>query len=82
MSADGNTLTVTVNKQDHEIPADFGSTPQEFAVACEYGTRREWLVYRQPDEQRVLGPGDKCDEPMVVDDGDQFVIIPKYVGGA
>lgn len=76
------TLTVTVNKRDHEIPADFGSTPQEFAEACGYGEHREWRVYRQDNPKMQTGPEDRCEEPMVVSDGDRFVIIPRYINGA
>lgn len=76
-----DTLSVTVNEQEHAIPADFGSTPAAFAAACGYNTNREWRVYRQADPRMDLTADDRCDEPMAVDDGDRFVIIPRYIDG-
>ena len=74
-------LTVTVNKREYEIPADFGSDPQAFAEACGYNDSEEWRVYRQDDPKMRTGPEDRCSEPMVVSDGDRFVIIPAYITG-
>ena len=77
-----DTISVTVSGQDREIPRDFGSSAGEFARACGY-TGREYDVYRvgHLDAGADVKPEDKCGEPMVVDDGDEFVVVPRYVTG-
>lgn len=76
-------LTVTVSEREETIPADFGCTPQEFAEACGYNSKKDWRVFRAdiPYTGDKIPPEHECDEPMVVDDGDEFVVIPEYVGG-
>jgi hypothetical protein len=78
-----STLTVTVNKQEQEIPDDFGSTPEEFLEACGYDGDDD-KVYRVTDlsKRELLTSDDVCKEPMVVSDGDEFVVIPSFVDGA
>jgi len=72
-------LTVQESGTEATIPADFGCTPQEFAEACGYNPDKEWRVFRdKPYKGSKIPPEHECDEPMVVDDGDEFIIIPKY----
>jgi len=73
-------LTVTVNNEEVTVPEDFGATPQEFAEAAGYNADREWNVYRTGDlrDGARLTDDDRCSEPMVVSDGDEFAIIPRY----
>lgn len=76
-------LTVTVNKREEEIPEDFGSTPREFLEAVGYGDQKEYDLFMVTDirDGANLTEEDKCSEPLVVSDGDEFVAIPKYVTG-
>jgi len=78
-----DTITVTVNNTEETIPEDFGSTPTEFAEVCLYQPGSEYNVYRVDDvpEGAHLGESERCSEPLVVDDGDEFAIIPKYTTG-
>lgn len=75
-------LLVTVNNAEIAVPNDFGSTPREFLDALSgWEQAREWDIYRV-DGPAKLDEDDRCEEPMVVDEGDEFVIVPRYVGGA
>lgn len=76
------TLIITVNSQKIAVPADFGSTSDEFLDALSgWEQSREWDVYRV-DGPSKLDESDLCTEPMVVSEGDEFVVVPRYVGGA
>lgn len=76
------TLIITVNSKEIGVPADFGSTPREFLDALAgWEQNREWDVYRV-DGPSKLDESDLCTEPMVVSEGDEFVVVPRYVGGA
>ena len=76
------TLIITVNSQKIAVPADFGSTRREFLDALAgWEGDREWDVYRV-DGPSKLDESDRCTEPMVVSEGDEFVVVPRYVGVA
>lgn len=77
-----DTIHVIVNEKHHNVPQDFGNTPEEFAEACGY-TVREWHVFRvgHLEDGEKATSEDRCTEPMVVDDGDEFLLLPKYVMG-
>lgn len=75
-------LIVTVNGTEVGVPDDFGSTPREFLDALGgWEHELEWDVYRVGALAK-LAEGDRCTEPMVVSEGDEFVVVPRYVGGA
>ena len=76
------TLTVTVNNLEREIPHDFGSSAQEFLRALNYPPT-EYDVYREGVREKdgALLATAKCGEPMVVSSGDEFTVIPKFVEG-
>ena len=76
------TLTVTVNNLDREVPHDFGSSAREFLEALNYPPEK-YDVYRESVREKdgALLATAKCDEPMVVSSGDDFTVIPKYVEG-
>ena len=73
-----DTLLVTVNNSEVAVPADFGSTPREFLTALGWSEQREYDVYRDSMGAK-LDEDDRCDEPMVVSGGDEFVVVPRYV---
>lgn len=77
------TLTITVNNKEETLPADFGATPEEFVEALNYNPDKEWRVYRKGVWERgeTLVGIDECEESMVVDDGDEFMVIPRYCTG-
>jgi len=77
-------ITVVVNEKEETIPADFGSTPEELAMACHFDPDSKHYVYRTDsvDDGATLTEQHRCSEPLVVDDGDEFVIVPKHMIGA
>jgi len=74
-----DTLTITVNKQEVLLKDTFGSSADDLLAGIGVDPSQHNL-YRVGD----LPPGadvseeDRCGEPLVVDDGDGFVMIPKY----
>lgn len=68
-------LTVQVNKQEYKVP-DTVDTLSGFLEAVNY-TNGPYKVYRidRGEEQRLTG------EMFVFDEGDEFVVIPKYING-
>lgn len=77
-----DTIKVVVNDKHYTVPDDFGCTPDEFAEECGY-TVKDWGVFRvgHLDDGATVTEDDRCTEPMVVDDGDEFLIVPRYVTG-
>ena len=78
-------LAVSVNDNEVLVPNDFGSSAEEFVAALGWDDSvREYDVYRLDGTRdgARLAPEDKCDEPMVVSEGDRFAVVPRYVGGA
>jgi len=71
-----DTLTVTVNGQEMNVPNTI-ETLQGFCEATGY-ENREYDVYRIDGGKEVELTG----EMFVFDSGDEFVIVPKYVGDA
>lgn len=71
-----DTLTVTVNGQAMDVPNTV-ETLQGFREATGYAGR-EYNVYRIDNGKEVELTG----EMFVFDSGDEFVIVPKYVGDA
>jgi len=76
------TLTVIVNNMEREVPHDFGSSATEFLDSLNYPSE-EYSVYREGVREKngALLATAKCDEPMVVSDGDKFTVIPDYAEG-
>jgi hypothetical protein len=73
-------ITIEESGTEVTISADFGCTPQEFAEACGYNPDKEWQVFRdKPYEGSTIPAEHECEEPMAVDEGDAFIIIPRYV---
>ncbi|WP_330633750.1 hypothetical protein [Halocatena halophila] len=80
--SDTETLIITINGQDIGVRADFGSSPEELleAIGWKVDGVKSWTVYR--DESYVLTDEHECSEPMVVSDGDEFVVVPETtIGG-
>ena len=73
-------LTVHVNGLSEVISDDFGSTAEEFiGEMWDTVDPSRFELYRVPEEGRAIAREQLCGEPLVVDDGDEFIIIPKYV---
>lgn len=73
-----DTLLITVNNTEVGVPNDFGSTPREFLTALGWSEAKEYDVYRDSMGAK-LDEDDRCGEPMVVSEGDAFVVVPRYV---
>lgn len=78
---DTEVLQITINGQDIGVRVDFGSSPSELleAIGWEVDGVKDWRVYR--NDAYVLTPEQECSEPMIVSDGDEFVVVPQYVTG-
>lgn len=74
-------VIIQINGQDVIVPKDFGSSADELLeeIGWESEGAKEWQIYR--DDGGRITSEDKCGEPMVISEGDEFVIIPKTVTG-
>lgn len=78
---DTDVLQIEINGQDIGVRDDFGSSPEELlkAIGWEVDGVQDWRIYR--NDAYVLTPEHECSDPMVVSDGDEFVVVPQYVTG-
>lgn len=69
-----DTLTVTVNRENHTVPNTI-ETVTEFFRAIGWGDGADYHLYLI-DGTDEIGP---LGEMLVFDDGDEFVAIPEYL---
>lgn len=76
-------IIVEINEKEVGVPEDFGSSPDEMleSIGWEVNGVKDWCVYRKDGEKCLLTPDDECSEPMVVSEGDEFVVVPDTVTG-
>ena len=72
-------ITVYVNGLAEAITDDFGSSAEEFIDKMwDTVDPSRFELYRVSEKGRTIAREQLCGEPLVVDDGDEFIIIPKY----
>jgi hypothetical protein len=70
-----DTLTVTVNREEHTVPNTVETVSEFFeAIGWDESTGEYNLYLLDGDEE--IGP---LGEMLVFDDGDEFVALPRYV---
>lgn len=70
-------LRIVVNGEDRFVADDFGSSPEQLLRAIEIDPKGVYL-YRE-DDPVIVPERDECTTPMIVEEGDQFIVVEQGI---